>query len=60
MSAYAFVVSVSSYPHSANSSGYIVPNDRQRKQRAPQFSVDAIGKDMLVGVVIRKGYPVNE
>lgn len=30
-----------------------MPGDRQRKQGAPQFGVDAILKDMLVGVIIR-------
>lgn len=32
-----------------------MPGDGQRKQQAPQFSVDAVLKDMLVGVVVWKG-----
>lgn len=43
-----------SHPQSVYSSRYIVPGDRQGKQQAPQFSVDAIVKHMLVGVVIWK------
>ncbi len=46
--------SASSHPHGVYSSRCIVPGDRQRKQRAPQFSVDAVVKDVLVGVVVRK------
>lgn len=54
------VASVSPHPQSVYSSRYIVPGDRQRKQRAPQFGVDTILKDMLVGVVIWKGNTVNK
>lgn len=49
-----------SHPQSVDSSRYIVPGDRQGKQQAPQFSVDAILKHMLVGVVIWKGNTVDK
>lgn len=42
----------SSHPQRVYSPGDVVPDDRQRKQRAPQFGGDAILEDMLVGVVV--------
>lgn len=48
------------HPQSVYSSGNIVPGDGQRKQRALQFGVDAVLKDMLVGVVVWKGNTVNK
>lgn len=46
------------HPQSVDSSGYRVPGDRQRKQSAPQSLVDAVVKNMLVGVIVRKGNAV--
>lgn len=43
------------HPKSVNSSGDVVPRDRQWNQGAPQPGVDAVAEDMLVGVIIRKG-----
>lgn len=48
-------VSVSAHPKSVYSSRNVVPDDRQWNQGAPQLGVDAVPKDMLVGVIIRKG-----
>lgn len=42
------------HPEGVSSSRYVVPGDRERKQRAPQSGVDAVMKHMLVGVVVWK------
>lgn len=36
-----------------------MPGDGQRKQGAPQFSVDAVLEHVLVGVVVWKSYAVD-
>ena len=51
---------LSTHPQRVYSSRYIVPGDRQREQQALQFSVDAVVKDVLVGVVVWKGNTVNK
>lgn len=49
-----------SHPKSIYSSGYIVPGNGQRQQCAPQFSVDAILKNMLIGLIVWKRNTVNK
>lgn len=46
---------MSAYPKSVYSSRDVVPDDRQWNQGAPQFGVDAVSKDMLVGVIKGEG-----
>lgn len=50
----------SSHPQRVYSPGDIVPGNRQRKQRAPQFGEDAIMEDVLVGVVVWKWNTGND
>lgn len=50
----------SSHPQRVYSPENIVPGDRQRKQRAPQFGEDAILEDMLVSVVVWKWNTGND
>lgn len=54
------VVEVSSHPQRVYSPGDIAPDDRQRKQSAPQFGEDAKLEDMLVGVVVWKWNTGND
>lgn len=48
-------MSVSAHPKRVDSSRNVVPDDRQRNQGAPQLGVDAVSKDMLVGVIVWEG-----
>ena len=51
---------MSTHPQSVYPSWYTVPGDRQRKQRALQSGVDAVVKNVLIGVIVRKGNAVSK
>lgn len=47
-------MAASAHPKRVDPSGDVVPDDRQWNQGAPQLGVDAVAKDVLVGVIVRE------